>query len=147
MPLGVPPVLAEAVLCAALVVYHEARGEPYVGREAAAHVVLNRARNNGTTVCWETFRREQFSWTTYPEKLESLPKGKQWKDALTTATRVIKGGAPDFTGGATHFDRIGLKPCWVDSMKIIAVWGNHIFYRLKPGKVYTTCSRPKKAKR
>jgi N-acetylmuramoyl-L-alanine amidase len=122
--------LAEAVFCAALVVYGEARGEPYVGREAVAHVVANRARLNKTTVCWETFKPGQF---VAVHKIKKVPRGKVWEDAVATARRVVEGRAADFTGGATHFDNLrafGL-PYWAGSKDVLGKWGRHTFFRAR----------------
>lgn len=130
--------LPEAVFCAALVVFGEARGEPYVGREAVAHVVVNRAKLNGTTVCWETFKPHQFAGV---QGRRHIPKGKAWEDAVMAARRVVEGGAADFTGGATHFDNLRAfgTPCWAGAKDRVGRWGNHTFYRARPGRVKTTC--------
>jgi spore germination cell wall hydrolase CwlJ-like protein len=123
--------LAEAALCMALTVYHEAGGEPYVGREAVAHVLHNRAKKYGTSICWEAFRYKQFSWTLYPSKLERLPKGPAWEDSKRVAQRVLS-DTSDFTGGADHFHTVGLtpRPYWVTpKLEVAGQWGDHIFYR------------------
>jgi N-acetylmuramoyl-L-alanine amidase len=131
-------VIAEAVLCAALVVYGEARGEPYVGQEAVAHVVLNRARLNKTTVCWEAFKPDQFFGV---HTIRELPKGRAWQSAIKAARIVIEGGSADFTNGATHFDNIKAfgKPCWAGAKEVVGKWGNHTFYRARPGARSTAC--------
>ncbi len=51
------------LVCLALAVYEEARGEPLVGQEAVAMVVLNRARQAHRPVCQVVFAPGQFSWT------------------------------------------------------------------------------------
>jgi spore germination cell wall hydrolase CwlJ-like protein len=115
----------------ALTVYHEGRGEPYVGREAIAHVLHNRYKKNGTGVCWEAFRYKQFSWTLHPSKLERLPKGPEWERAKQVAARVLSHAA-DFTGGADHYHVVGLspRPHWVTpKLEVVGQWGDHIFYR------------------
>src|SRR5690349_17153723 len=95
-------VIAEAVLCAALNVYYEARSEPWAGRMAVALVTRNRARLYQTSICFETFRYKQFSWTLDPKNLQSLPKGKAWQDALVIAKTALN-TPDDFTHGATEY--------------------------------------------
>jgi len=139
-------VLAEAVLCMALTVHHEARGEPYIGREAVAHVLHNRAKRYGTGVCWEAFRYKQFSWTLHPSKLKRLPRGPEWEKAIQVSRRVLAGTA-DFTGGADHFHLVGLTPLpdWVTpKLEVIGQWGDHIFYRPRPQSVYNGDARTKR---
>jgi N-acetylmuramoyl-L-alanine amidase len=138
-------VIAEAVLCAALVVYGEARGEPYIGREAVVHVLVNRVKLNKTTICWETFKPGQFAGV---EGRSQLPRGHAWADAIAVSRRVIEGGAADFTGGATHFDNIeefGL-PRWAGAKQVTGKWGNHTFFRARPESVYNGTSRAKRVK-
>ena len=120
--------LAEAALCMALTVYHEARGEPYTGRVAVAHVLRNRAEKYDTSICWEAFRYRQFSWTRHPSKLQRLPEGKEWKQALDVATHVLHRSTADFTGGADHFHLVGEVPSWARGMKVLGRWGDHVFY-------------------
>ena len=120
--------IAEAVLCLALNVYHEARGEPWDGRVAVALVTRNRAERHGTSICWETFRESQFSWTNDIRKLRTLPAGDKWDESLAVA-RAVAGGAADITSGATHYHTLGIRPRWAKSMIKIGVWGSHVFYR------------------
>lgn len=120
--------IAEAVLCLALNVYHEARGEPFAGRVAVALVVRNRAEKHGTSVCWETFRESQFSWTNDMRNLRALPSGDKWDEAQVVA-RMVMGGTDDFTRGATHYHTLGIRPRWTRSLVKIGTWGSHVFYR------------------
>ena len=120
--------IAEAALCLALNVYHEARGEPLEGREAVALVTRNRAEKYGTSICWETFRDGQFSWTNDARNLRSLPTGDKWDEALYVA-RLVIGGLQDFTGGATYYHLIGIRPRWTRTMTKVGRYGAHVFYR------------------
>lgn len=120
--------IAEAVLCIALDVYHEARGETRTGQMAVALVPRNRAEKYGTTICWETFRDAQFSWTNDMRNLRTLPAGDKWEEALSVAREVV-GGAPDFTGGATFYHAFGTHPRWARGMKKLGRWDSHVFYK------------------
>ena len=121
--------IAEATLCAALSVYYEARSEPWNGRMAVALVVRNRARIHNTSICWETFRWKQFSWTLNSDNLRTLPTGPAWKDALQIA-RTALNTPVDFTGGATEFHLTDEPAWWVDDkLQPVGRFGAHTFYR------------------
>jgi spore germination cell wall hydrolase CwlJ-like protein len=121
-------VIAEAVLCAALNVYHEARSEPWESKMAVALVTRNRARLNKTSVCWEVFRYKQFSWTLEPKKLQALPTGPAWQDAIQIA-RTALNTSNDFTHGATEYHLTKEPAWWSPYMLPVGVWGSHTFYR------------------
>jgi spore germination cell wall hydrolase CwlJ-like protein len=121
-------VIAEAVLCAALNVYHEARSEPWEGKMAVALVTRNRARNNGTSICWEVFRDRQFSWTIERKNMQALPKGPAWKDALLVA-RTALNTPGDFTNGATEYHLKSEPAWWAPYMIPVGQYGNHLFYK------------------
>ena len=121
--------LAEATICLALTVFHEARGEPLSGRIAVAFIPVTRARKNNTSICWEVFKPNQFSWTLYPEKRKTLPAGREWQDAVFIADSVLRGQVKDFTKGADHFDTG--KPGWSRGMIYMGKWGNHTFWKSK----------------
>lgn len=120
--------IAEAILCAALNVYHEARSEPWEGKMAVALVTRNRARINNTSVCWEVFRDRQFSWTEDRKLRQTLPVGKAWQDALQIARTALHTSV-DFTRGATEFHTKEVSPWWKQYMVPVGAWGNHVFYR------------------
>lgn len=120
--------IAEAVFCAALVVYHEARSEPWEGRMAVALVVRNRARKHNTTVCWQVFRYAQFSFTLVPSNLKAVPTGAAWQDALQIA-RTALNTPDDFTHGATEYHLTKEPAWWAPYMIRAGQWGAHTFYR------------------
>lgn len=91
--------LSSALICLALNVYFEARGEPEAGKYAVAHVTLNRVRQKRSSVCKEVFRPRQFSWTAHyrlPPKNDAA-----WKNALMIASRSQS--TTDPTRGSTYF--------------------------------------------
>lgn len=123
--------IAEALLCLALTVHYEARGEPVEGRIAVALVTRNRAQQSGNGYCWEAFKASQFSWTSDTTKLVRLPKGAEWEESKRVAEYVIRGGT-DFTKGATSFHATSVLPVWAGAMDRVGQWGSHIFYRARP---------------
>jgi N-acetylmuramoyl-L-alanine amidase len=129
--------LSIPLLCLALNIYHEARGEPIQGQIAVALVTLNRAERQKNKICHEVLRYKQFSWTIeaidwsngFPYlKPEYWPFNKQaWDTSIQIARVVYK--LPDFTDGATHFHATYVAPYWAPSLTKVGQWGNHVFYR------------------
>ena len=117
-----------ALMCLALTVYHEARGEPLRGQYAVAHVVMNRVNSDfwGNTVCAVVAQKSQFSYTkkhSFPKDIEAL------RLAIKVSQHVI-GGYPDVTMGATHyFNPDVLLPAWAGGLQYIMRIGNHVFYK------------------
>lgn len=127
--------LVEALVCLALNVYHEARDQSPAGKEAVAHVVLNRVADPSFpgTVCGvilqggERLHRCQFSW--YCDGRPDLPfETAAWRDARAVARRVL-GGSGDPTYGATYYHADTVSPSWAKAFTVTAEIGNHIFYR------------------
>jgi len=117
-----------ALMCLALTVYHEGRGEPLHGQYAIAHVVMNRVKDGrwGSTVCSVVAQKKQFSYT---EK-HSFPKDM---DALQEAVRVSRyviNGMTDSTQGSTHYFNPNLAaPDWAGDLQYVMRIGDHVFYK------------------
>lgn len=122
--------VATALLCLALNVYYEARGESYVGKEAVAHVVMNRlkAPEYPDTVCEVVYQPGQFSWIAMKLK---KPQGPAWEDAQHIAQKVLDGESRDPTLGATHFHNTKLPYTWNKKYTRTKVIGLHAFYKKK----------------
>lgn len=130
--------VSSAMICLALNIYHEARGEPEVGRQAVAMVTLNRAGYDHSKVCDVVFEPHQMSWTTgtvsrqgpYFKLDESLrPKEKKvWERCKAIAARNLKARQKDPTRGATHFHTTEVRPKWARYAIKTARLGNHFFY-------------------
>lgn len=127
-----------ALICLALNVYHEARGESKVGQRAVAEVTMNRAKTEHN-VCRTVAARKQFSWTSSvfsehsagwylsPEAKPVDPRA--WGVALSIAKNVLKERPRLLLHGATHFHSITVSPKWMSQMELVATIGNHLFYR------------------
>jgi spore germination cell wall hydrolase CwlJ-like protein len=122
--------IAEAIVCLALNVYHEARGEPIKGQEAVALVTLNRAASHRypDSVCDVVWQHKQFSWT-HDGKDDYPHNGTAWATALQVADSVSKGEHAAHVAGATHYHADYVKPYWTKGHEPAAVYGKHIFYR------------------
>jgi len=115
-----------ALLCLALNVFHEARGEPIDGQFAVAQVTLNRAGRNPEQVCDVVRAKNQFSWTLRPTGVKDQVA---WRDAQAVARLSL--AMPDFTGGADHYHALSVYPDWAPKMTVTGQFGNHVFYRKK----------------
>jgi spore germination cell wall hydrolase CwlJ-like protein len=129
----VPP---DALRCLALAVYFEAGGEPQAGKQAVAHVVLNRAQHAGFPggVCSVVQqgggqRQCQFGW--YCDGRSDQPtSARMWQSAQDVAREVLAGQVDDPTGGALYFAPVRAKrPAWTQHLTQIARIGGHVFYR------------------
>lgn len=134
-----------ALLCLALNVYHESRGEPIDGQKAVAQVTMNRAGNDVERVCDVVFRPYQFEWTgpilkakTKAEKIRAANKlmpdieSLAWDRAKWIAARALNGRLKDVVGDADHFlnpKTVKTPPKFAKVYDKVADIGNHTFYR------------------
>ena len=136
--------IAEALMCLALNVYHEAKNQSLIGQIAVAQVVLNRVQDErypntvcevvkqGPTYSWKpdfpVRNRCQFSW--YCDGKSDTPKEKTaWQQAMMVADGVYYGRVYDLVDGATHYHAYYVNPSWAESKTYIARIDDHIFYR------------------
>jgi N-acetylmuramoyl-L-alanine amidase len=116
--------LSEIILCLALNVYHEARGELDLGKYAVAHVTINRAKLSGESICDEVYKKGQFSWTKNRKK--PLNKDGAWHKAIDIAQKSLQ--KEDITGGALYFNSVRLQNKNKNTLRI----GNHFFFKKAP---------------
>jgi spore germination cell wall hydrolase CwlJ-like protein len=132
------------MLCLALNVYHEARGEPLEGQKAVALVTMKRAAGDPKRVCDEVFRPRQFSWanplTTAPSPQVRQRRAKRlmptntsaWLIAKQVAKRALAGTLPKVVGGADHYynpTKVKRPPRWAKVYPEVAQIGNHVFHQ------------------
>jgi len=128
-----------ALLCLALNIYWEARGEPIEGQKAVAAVTMNRARHDPAKVCDEVFRPWQFSWANPLTTVDQATRvsrasrftpvdGVAWTRAKRVARRALEGKMRNPVGRATHFHAVYVSPTWAPRMRMITRIGGHIFY-------------------
>lgn len=129
----VPP---DALRCLALAVYFEAGSEPQAGKEAVAHVVLNRAQHAGFPggVCGVVQqggeqRPCQFGW--YCDGRSDEPTStRMWQSAQEVAREALAGRSDDPTGGALYFAPVRTtRAAWTQRLTQVARIGGHVFYR------------------
>lgn len=121
-----PP--ADEIFCVARAVYHEARGEPFLGQVAVAHVIKNRVANPRWPghACAVVYQPKQFT-----DIQQTTPdfESKEWREALRIAIVVLADLDEDPTSGATHyFAHNKIDPPWWSKEKPVTVRiNNHTF--------------------
>jgi N-acetylmuramoyl-L-alanine amidase len=116
-------VLSAAVLCLALTVYHESKSEPVEGQRAVAQVVINRSKENGTTICQEVHKPGQFSWVK--KKTKKL-NPEQWTQSVKIAKEVLAGARVPLK--ATFFKRTDCKVVLGKGLRREKIIGQHSFF-------------------
>lgn len=137
-----PARVRRGVLCTALNVLMESRGEPDAGQVAVAWVTRRRSHERSLPLCdvaFEYLGAPQFSWSAYPVRQIAATVDRSpadWLKAQDVAYRVLIEDAPDPTQGANHFwgHRVIRPPSWArlaepKSRKVI---GGHTFIRIPP---------------
>lgn len=126
------------LICLALNIYYEARGEPMAGKYAVAEVTMNRvvSRRYPETVCkvvyekkWDRMRKRYvsaFSWTEFD--FVPHPEGEQWRRAREVAEAVYFGRQPPQVNGALFYHATYIKPSWARGRHPVARIGGHVFY-------------------
>jgi N-acetylmuramoyl-L-alanine amidase len=125
--------LIESILWLTLTLYHEARSDPPIAREAVANVVINRSRLQKKTIKEIVLDHKQFSWVL--EKSDHYPYETEMfllclKSCLKASLR------DDFTNGATHYHKVGTVPYWStsDDLDYVGIYGSHKFYKQRGSK-------------
>lgn len=118
-----------ALMCLAVAIYFEARGEPIDGQYAVGEVIMNRVNSDDypDTVCDVVFEEDQFSFTT-DGKSDKLPKGttRESRRAFYIASRVLMGDTMGIT--STHYHTTSVEPMWASEFPLDGKLGNHLFY-------------------
>jgi len=148
--------LETALLCLAMNIYHEARGEPLAGQVAVAYVTTSRVEDNRypDNICdvvkqgvyWKgnpVRNKCQFSW--WCDGKSDIPKNKKdWKKAKEIAKFWLTRNSDSplkyriafsqvltaiDNGIPTHYHTTKIKPNWSKKIEYLGVINNHIFYR------------------
>jgi len=137
-------VLDAALVCLATAVYFEARGEPFVGQSAVAHVVLNRVKDarfpnticdvvkQGPTYAWKADFpvRHKCQFSYYCDGKSDKPRDdRAWQVAVMASFGAMSNRTYDPTDGATHYHADYVNPAWADVKYQTVRINDHIFYR------------------
>lgn len=133
--------LEAAVMCLALNLYHEARGEPLIGQIAVAEVVLNRVNSPKfpNTVC-DVVKQGQYSGTTpirhkcqfswwCDGKSDKPTNESEWEQAVNIASILLDKPHIDIVEGSMYYHTTSVSPYWANHYEKVVTIDNHIFYR------------------
>ena len=112
-------------MCLARNIYYEAKGEPYIGQIAVAHITFNRAEKVGS-FCEVVHKPKQFSWTLIKDIKK--PSGKEWEMAKHTARMFARGVRVKNLEDVQHYHTAQVNPIWDNKMNMVATIGGHQFY-------------------
>ena len=134
-------VATEELECLSLALYHEARGEPDLGKIAVGHVVMNRVVDERfpDSVCGVVkqgghaeLHRCQFSF--WCDGASDTPNEAQaWERAEAIARAIYWGYSQDPTEGAINYHADYVNPNWGKSLVRGPKIGRHIFYHPADG--------------
>ena len=118
------------LLLLTLNVYHESRGEPQIAQKGVVHVVMNRTKENNTSINHELVALNQFSWRLDRSKLDARPWYTDSQAFIDCGLNVVRAlNSKDITHGATHFHTKGKRPYWAKKMKKTTTLGKLVFYK------------------
>lgn len=118
------------IRCLAANLYHESRGEGYLGMLFVAHVVVNRMIERDLSACRVIMEPHQFTW--WRSVLQFEPVGGEPREiAKRVLTEHENGVRKDLTKGAMWYHTTNIKPRWAKNFEVVVRYGNHIFYRRK----------------
>ncbi|MEO5350683.1 MAG: hypothetical protein H7836_13725 [Magnetococcus sp. YQC-3] len=129
--------ISTGLVCLALVVYHEARGENDVVKQAVVQTIENRSDINGSTVCKETFRKNQLTWTRGTKEFKGgniysptfLKKYKiRNKDEWEESIEFVK-TRKQIKLESTHFSTSNPNTSWRKKLKRLVKLGPFWFYK------------------
>ena len=127
----------ETYNCFYAVVLHEAEAEPLKGKQAVAHVVINRLRAKGypSSVCGVVTQSKQFSNISKtlrnpPSSLYNASKPsvntQVARVAYEALQKVLVGSKTNMNALFYHADYV--RPAWSKHKKLVAIIGKHKFY-------------------
>ena len=124
-------------ICLAKAIYHEAKGEPEIGKKAVAKVVLNRKKHEKypKTICGVVNQINyddgkklcQFSWVcTRPKKYDTV----SWKNSLDLSEDILnnKVSLPNFHSDVLFFKSTSSRKSFGRGYRFVARFGNSNFY-------------------
>lgn len=113
-------------LCLAIGIYEEARGEPEDGQIGVAHVILNRVKDKGLSICRTLWQYGQFPWVTMPAKRLRPVEATAWTNIQSLAVRMMDDPGDDNTYGATEFYNPRKCHCRLPG-RITTIINRHVF--------------------
>ena len=121
------------LMCMAVAVFFEARGEHYQGKEAVANVIINRVEDirYPNSVCGVVSEHKAFSYThdglsDDPTHHTGYRDKIAWVEAQGVAKDALEGNLLGMT--STHYHTTNVLPFWAKHYSLDTRVGNHLFY-------------------
>lgn len=117
------------LICLALAMYHEARGEPTRGEMQVGHVVMARVNDERypDNVCDVVFQHGQFEFVEVLEDYTPYDK-RSWRKSYALAKIIYNGVVADNLY-ANHYHNMTVLPNWTYDMERVLTYNDHVFYR------------------
>ena len=126
--------MAPELLCLAVALFFEARGEPIDGKELVANVIINRMHHPSypDTICGVVNQRKQFSFThdgmsDNPLVYNTYHDTLAWEESVDIAKYVLDNGVVNEY--IIMYHNTSVTPYWIDSYSFSGQVGNHVFYQ------------------
>tara|TARA_B110000902_G_scaffold243097_1_gene295037 strand:+ start:520 stop:948 length:429 start_codon:yes stop_codon:yes gene_type:complete len=105
-------------------IYHESRGEGWLGWALVKATVENRVKDSRwpSNVCEVIHEDSQFSWTLDPQEVTD------WASWHRISKFVTEGSHSNFNG-VTHYHTTAITPWWASSYEYIGTAGDHMYYK------------------
>jgi len=130
--------------CLSQNIYHEARGQSYLGQLAVGFVTLNRVKDSRfpSTICEVVFQAKktpngkiiknecQFSWFC-DSKSDMINDVKTFVEIHKISHLLLTNPPLDVTHGATFYHSVRVKPSWAKQKDKTVRIDDHIFYKWK----------------
>ena len=119
----------ESILCLAIAIFHESRGESKKAQYAVAEVIHNRTKHPDypNDYCAVIKQKSQFSFVKNHKSM-TPPKFEleSWKESIAVA-RDFERKRTSYTKGATYFNHVKLGVRYKTKVKSVRI-GQHVFY-------------------
>jgi len=118
--------MTPALLCMALALHFEARGEPLLGQYAVAEVIVARAQISGRSVCGVVFSPHQFEGLSHFHDGMPVPR---FSPATLRAANHAFNDEPRVCRGCRWFHAVRPgRPAWTVGLVFSRRIGGHVFY-------------------
>lgn len=115
-----------SLLCLALNIYFEARGESIDAQLLVAESVINRSIERNQSICEVVYDDNQYSWTN--DHLSDTPRDNNaFAIASSIAAQAMNGD--HMHSGVTHYHEKSIRPAWAAHLQVLGRYGNHVFYK------------------
>lgn len=119
----------ESILCLAIAIFHESRGESKKAQYAVAEVIHNRSRHPDypDNYCAVIKQKGQFSFVKNHKSM-AVPRYEleSWKESIAVA-RDFERKKSNHVGKALYFNTVKLGVRYKTNVKSVKI-GNHVFY-------------------